>query len=217
MDSANGDQGQRRGSTIVPQRVGQVALEECWTLVAVQAIVRPSALVVSMASPARSSEGSITRMSPAPVAVELAPVLGVQVQVNPAPASGAGSGSETVTPVALEGPALATVTFKLEHVNPGWAADLLAAVEVRYPIVPIVFCDTRPMAEEWTFRFLGAARALVRAYWDVELEEDRLLYRPHRPAIDRQAGRPTVPALDHLTGSGHTDVRGGVRPGGNSP
>lgn len=56
--------------------------------------------------------------------------------------------------------------FKLAHVSPGWVADLLAAVQVRYPTVPIVFCETRPLAEEWTFRFLGAAVAFVRAERD---------------------------------------------------
>jgi hypothetical protein len=52
--------------------------------------------------------------------------------------------------------------FKLEHVAAGFVADLLGAVQVRYPQVPIVFCDTRPLAEEWTFRFLGAAIAYTR-------------------------------------------------------
>jgi ERCC4 domain len=47
--------------------------------------------------------------------------------------------------------------FKFEHVNGGWVAELLAAVQVRYPSVPIVFAETRPLAQEWTFRFLGAA------------------------------------------------------------
>jgi ERCC4-type nuclease len=49
--------------------------------------------------------------------------------------------------------------FKLEHVQPGFVADLLGALAVRYPAVPIVFCDTRPLAQEWAFRFLGAAVA----------------------------------------------------------
>lgn len=49
--------------------------------------------------------------------------------------------------------------FKLEHVPPGFVADLLGALQVRYPQVPIVFCDNRKLAEEWTFRFLGAALA----------------------------------------------------------
>lgn len=49
--------------------------------------------------------------------------------------------------------------FKIGHVTPGFLADLLGAVQVRYPGVPIVFCDTRALAEEWTYRFLGAALA----------------------------------------------------------
>jgi hypothetical protein len=56
--------------------------------------------------------------------------------------------------------------FKLDHVTPGFVADLLATVQVRYPTVPIVFCDTQPLAEEWTFRFLGAARAYAHAHRD---------------------------------------------------
>ena len=49
--------------------------------------------------------------------------------------------------------------LKLEHTKPGFVLDLLAQVQVRFPSVPIVFLGTRPLAEEWTFRFLGAARA----------------------------------------------------------
>jgi ERCC4-type nuclease len=41
----------------------------------------------------------------------------------------------------------------------GFLPDLLARVQVRYPEVPIVFCETRPLAEEWTYRYLGAALA----------------------------------------------------------
>lgn len=44
------------------------------------------------------------------------------------------------------------------HVQPGFVLDLLARVQVRYPSVPIVFTGSRKMAEEYTFRFLGAAR-----------------------------------------------------------
>jgi ERCC4-type nuclease len=51
--------------------------------------------------------------------------------------------------------------FKLEHVQPGFVADLLGALAVRYPAVPVVFCDTRPLAQEWAYRFLGAAVAEV--------------------------------------------------------
>jgi hypothetical protein len=48
------------------------------------------------------------------------------------------------------------------HVAPGFLADLLGALQARYPAVPVVFCDTRPLAEEWTFRFLGGALSLAR-------------------------------------------------------
>lgn len=47
--------------------------------------------------------------------------------------------------------------FTLPYVKPGFVADLLARVQVRWPSVPIFFAETRPFAEEWTFRFLGAA------------------------------------------------------------
>jgi len=52
--------------------------------------------------------------------------------------------------------------FKLEHVQPGFVADLLGALAVRYPTVPVVFCDSRPLAQEWAYRFLGAAVAELR-------------------------------------------------------
>ena len=38
-------------------------------------------------------------------------------------------------------------------------AEMLAAARVRYPNVPIVFCENRQLAQEWTYRFLGAAAA----------------------------------------------------------
>jgi hypothetical protein len=39
----------------------------------------------------------------------------------------------------------------------GFLPDLLARVQVRYPEVPIVFLETRAFAEEWAYRWLGAA------------------------------------------------------------
>jgi hypothetical protein len=53
--------------------------------------------------------------------------------------------------------------FKLEHAKPGFVTELLAALTVRYPSVPIHFAETRPLAEEWTYRFLGAALAYHQA------------------------------------------------------
>lgn len=48
--------------------------------------------------------------------------------------------------------------FRLQHVRPSVVADGLAEVQVRWPSVPIAWCDGRPMAEEWTYRFLAAVR-----------------------------------------------------------
>jgi hypothetical protein len=47
--------------------------------------------------------------------------------------------------------------FKLDRVRPAVVADGLAEVQVHFPSVPIVFCETRALAEEWTYRFLAAA------------------------------------------------------------
>ena len=52
--------------------------------------------------------------------------------------------------------------FKLPHAPAGFLADLLGALQVRYPAVPVIFCGTRPLAEEWTYRYLGAALAQAR-------------------------------------------------------
>lgn len=49
--------------------------------------------------------------------------------------------------------------FKLEHVRPSLVAELVAECQVRFPGVPIIFAENRALAQEWTFRFLGAALA----------------------------------------------------------
>ncbi len=49
--------------------------------------------------------------------------------------------------------------FKLDRVRPAMVADGLAELQIRWPNVPVVFCETRQLAEEWTYRFLAAANA----------------------------------------------------------
>lgn len=64
--------------------------------------------------------------------------------------------------------------LKTEHVRPSVAVDALAETQVRWPTVPIVFCETRPLAEEWTYRFLAAALnqlTLERDAAEIELPE----------------------------------------------
>ena len=47
--------------------------------------------------------------------------------------------------------------FKLDRVRPAVVADGIAECQVAWPNVPIVFCDNRTLAQEWTYRFLAAA------------------------------------------------------------
>ncbi|UNX53656.1 Lsr2 family protein [Georgenia sp. TF02-10] len=54
--------------------------------------------------------------------------------------------------------------FRLEHVSGGVVAEALAEAQARFPAVPVMFAETRPLAEEWTYRFLGAARAELAAH-----------------------------------------------------
>src|SRR6201993_2922036 len=51
--------------------------------------------------------------------------------------------------------------FKLDRVRPAVVADGLAELQIRWPNVPVVFCETRQLAEEWTYRFLAAAHDWV--------------------------------------------------------
>lgn len=43
------------------------------------------------------------------------------------------------------------------HTRPGWLLELVARLQIRYPAVPIVFADSRKLAEEYTYRYLAAA------------------------------------------------------------
>ena len=52
--------------------------------------------------------------------------------------------------------------FAQERLRPALVADGLAELQVRWPSVPLVFCETRALAEEWTYRYLAAAYAYGR-------------------------------------------------------
>jgi hypothetical protein len=54
--------------------------------------------------------------------------------------------------------------FKLDHVSGGKAAEALAEAQARFPNVTVMFAETRPLAQEWTYRFLGAALAELSAH-----------------------------------------------------
>jgi hypothetical protein len=46
--------------------------------------------------------------------------------------------------------------FKLAFAPGATVAESLAEAQVRFPSVPIVFCETRSLAQEWVYRWLGA-------------------------------------------------------------
>lgn len=56
--------------------------------------------------------------------------------------------------------------FKLPHTPGSRVAESLAEAQARFPTVPIVFCETRPLAQEWTYRWLGACLVEMTAAED---------------------------------------------------
>jgi hypothetical protein len=52
--------------------------------------------------------------------------------------------------------------FKLDRIRPAVVADSLAELQVTWPAIPILFADTRPLAEEWTYRWLAAVAEHAR-------------------------------------------------------
>jgi hypothetical protein len=49
-----------------------------------------------------------------------------------------------------------------KYVRAATVADGLAELQIRWPNVPIVHCETRKLAEEWTYRYLAAAQVWAR-------------------------------------------------------
>ncbi len=47
--------------------------------------------------------------------------------------------------------------FRTQPGRGSWLADMLGRLAIRYPEVPVVFSGSRRFAEEWAYRFLGAA------------------------------------------------------------
>lgn len=69
--------------------------------------------------------------------------------------------------------------YKERRVRPALIADGIAECQVRWPAVPIVFCDTRSLAEQWTYRYLAAAHEWASA---------------EAAAVERITGRALLPA-----------------------
>jgi len=87
--------------------------------------------------------------------------------------------------------------FRSKHVRPAVIADGLAECQVRWPGVPIVFCETRKLAQEWTYRFLAAAqRALAEEELGGDLV-DSLAAAGELPAVEPTNAEIRAWALQH--------------------
>jgi hypothetical protein len=74
-----------------------------------------------------------------------------------------------------------SAVFRLTRVRPSVVAEGLAELQVRYPTVPIMFTETRALAQEWTYRFLGAALAFAAMNPAAERLESELPVAPALP------------------------------------
>ncbi len=52
--------------------------------------------------------------------------------------------------------------FRTQPGRGSWLADMLGRLAIRYPEVPVVFSGSRRFAEEWAYRFFGAAAGDTR-------------------------------------------------------
>lgn len=85
--------------------------------------------------------------------------------------------------------------FAQQFVRPAVVADGLAELQVRWPTIPIVFVETRKLAEEWTYRYLAAALTFVAD----ERDATELVTAVDRDTLDGRAetappSRPSTPA-----------------------
>jgi hypothetical protein len=53
--------------------------------------------------------------------------------------------------------------FAQDRVRPAVVVDGLAELQIRWPTIPLVFCETRALAEEWTYRYLAAAHTWAQS------------------------------------------------------
>jgi hypothetical protein len=78
--------------------------------------------------------------------------------------------------------------LKVDRVRPAVVLDGLAELQIRYPNVPIVFCETRPLAEEWVYRYLAAAQLWAETETAAIERMERMIDKapPRRPQPRRR-------------------------------
>lgn len=82
--------------------------------------------------------------------------------------------------------------FALEHARPAVVLDGLAELQIAYPAVPLMFCETRKLAQEWTYRYLAAAH--VRQSSETAARERAGLPAPPVPGGEGTTGGSAEPS-----------------------
>jgi hypothetical protein len=96
--------------------------------------------------------------------------------------------------------------FKLEHVSASAVADAVGEAQARFPSVPIVFCETRALAQEWLYRWFGACLSEWRLHRTAESSETAL----SQTALSETALSET--ALSETAAASLVDASGADRP-----
>ena len=102
--------------------------------------------------------------------------------------------------------------LKQPYAPAGYLPDMLARLQVRYPEIPILFLETRPLAEEWTFRYLGAAAAEQEAAAATAWTGRGGSRRPGRPRSRLRTGRHRTRACPSRRRQRRRRSAGGVGP-----
>jgi hypothetical protein len=82
--------------------------------------------------------------------------------------------------------------FKLARVRSALVADGLAELQVRWPSVPTVFCETRPLGKKWTCRFLACRPRMGRRRGRLDRAAHTLGRGSRRDRTRRRAGPATT-------------------------
>lgn len=85
-------------------------------------------------------------------------------------------------------------------VAPGWLLNAVAALQVTHPRVSWMFCETRPLAEDWAFRWLSAC-VDGRRHHHEDVDE-----REPRPLVLRDAGARRQLVVEDAEGRGEWDI-----------
>lgn len=80
--------------------------------------------------------------------------------------------------------------FTLPFAPGSSVAEALSELQARHPSVPVVFCETRPLAQEWAYRWLGACRAELLLQRDSETSDEQ--FRPAGAVPGRPSPPPTA-------------------------